>query len=426
MSVSNKIISLLNEKNINTFLINEYTSSTEELFFIKKDLVQSRNKNVTKCEVTVYNDFEKDGVKMRGSSSFFADLTMSSEELSEKINTAFTAAHSVCNPYYELPVPCGCTTDNITKSQNPTSYTAGEIAEIIFNSDKNDDAFVNSLEVFVESKDNHIINSNGIDVSFSSKIYSGEFVVQCKLPKDVELYQDFKYYSKDSDISSSLEELLHNNLRMIKDRAKAVPSNTVSEISNCKNIILEGSSIYELFNYYLERLDASMIYPGYSNYKSGDIISTSINPENHITIVLTPKVPYSSEGIAQTETVLIDNNIAKCITGNSRFSYYLGIPATGNYESYKLNCGKTDSKDLFKNEPYLKICSFSDFQMNSMTGQFGGEFRLAYYFDGIKEIPVTNGSISGNINDILSSLVMSKDTQKTYYFDGPLSIGYTQ
>ena len=420
MSLINNLINALEENNIQNFLLNEFTSSTEELFFIKHKLTQVRNKDVTKCEVTIYHDFEKNGKKMRGSSSFFADLSMSLEFLSAKVKEAYTSAASVCNPYFKLPASnskYGMFTPDehsnhlseMNTYENNNLLTAYDIADIIFNNDTKSDAFINSLEIFVEKKSNHILNSNGVDVSFSSTIYSGEYVVQCKLSDDVELYQDFKYSSSDSDIEASLKDQINKNLDMIKDRSVAVPSNTIDSISECKNIILEGSSVYDLFNYYLERLDASMIYTGYSNYQLNDKITDNSNIS--INIKLTPKTPYSSEGIKHISTNLISDNTIKCITGNARFSHYLGLIPTGTYNSYKLNTGTKSKAEFFKNEPYLRICSFSDFQMNSMTGEFGGEYRLAYYFDGVKEISVTNGSISGDINSILSSIVFSKEKQ---------------
>jgi len=46
--------------------------------------------------------------------------------------------------------------------------------------------------------------------------------------------------------------------------------------------------------------------------------------------------------------------------------------------------------------PYIEPVMFSDFRLDSMTGDFGAEVRLAYYFDGKNVTPVTGGSISGS------------------------------
>jgi hypothetical protein len=315
-------------------------------------------------------------------------------------------------------------------------YSAFDIAEMLFKNDTNSDAFINSAEIFVTTQNVHIINSNGINVTYSDIIYSGEYVVQTIQPNDVELYYDFKYSYLDKNIAYALETKLNNSLSCIRDRAIAKSISNDNIKMNYENIILEGNTVYELFYYYIRRLDSSMIYPEYSKFSINNSVilqsdaydSSSSDCKNDcsdsINISLNPKKPYSPEGIPLINAALIKDNIAKLITGNSQFSYYLGIPAIGTYTSYKMECGKT-SMSKMESKPYLKIVNFSDFQMNELTGQFGGEFRLAYYFDGEKVTPVTNSSISGNINDLVKSMVLSSESQVSYNFEGPLAVSYS-
>lgn len=427
-----RILNIISENDIQNYLISQTITNSEELFYIKKDLQLTRNKNTTKCDVTIYHDYDYNNTPMRGSSSFTADISMTDEELERQIISAYNSALSVKNPYYKLPMgnQMFSESDNISSDNINLAkiFTAHEIAVMLFKNDLSTDAFINSAEIFVTSSDVRIINSNGINVSYSDVIYSGEYVVQALNPNDVELYYDFKYSYLNKDIAHELEYKLHNSLNAVRDRAKAKSVANSDIKMNYKRIILEGNSIYDLFSYYLKRLDASMIYPGYSDFT----INNTVIPENtvdnlicadSINISLTAATPYSSEGIPLIKTSLIENNIAKLITGNARFSHYLGIPAIGTYESYSMKCGNTSIKELEK-EPYLKIVNFSDFQMNELTGQFGGEYRLAYYFDGINTIPVTNGSLSGNINDLVKSMRLSKECQSSYNFEGPMAVGY--
>lgn len=439
----NKILSALEENNIQNFTLNEVITTTDELFFEKKNLTLSRNTETDKCEVTIYNDFEINNNKMRGSSSFIADCTMSANEIKTKISSAYKTALSVHNPYYKLPISNSMFTENdsetiILDNNVDSEYSALELSKMIYLNDNDSIAFINSCEIFVTRKNHHIINSNGVNVSYTNTTYFIEYIVQCKEPEDVELYQDMKFSSLDSDVESSIKENISKSLTLIKDRANATPVNSLSETPVYDTVILEGNCIYELFSYYLSRLDASMIYPGYSSFKIGDnLISSETNnidnPDyanttnsfDKINISLTPKTPYSPEGIKLISTNLVKDNIAKCITGNARFSYYLGIPAIGEYTSYKLNSGNISYAEMRKT-PHLRIVNFSDFQIDSFTGHFGGEYRLAYYFDGTKDIPVTNGSISGNINDLVKTMNLSSETQHFYDFEGPFRISYKQ
>ncbi|MCI5603740.1 MAG: metallopeptidase TldD-related protein [Clostridiales bacterium] len=494
-----RIIEVLSQNDIQNFLINENIIETQELFYIKHSLNLTRNKNVSKYEITLYRDFIYNDTNMRGSASCLLNSSMSDMELNENILSAYEAALSVRNPYYKLPhgEAMFVETDNISslekhsadnavdtasslglssnKSTNETdnlsanksinetdnlsanksinetdNLSATDIVNALFVNDtisKTTNAFINSTEIFITTSTCRIINSNGVNASYTTTTYSGEFVVQCTSPADVELYNDFKYSSKDYNILDSLSAKVANALIMVKDRSIA---KAFSEDMKYDTVILEGQCVGELFDYYLKRLDASMIYPKYSSFDIGKSVvpecelsnasatDKSINSDqvrcidsdsyrtlpDKLNITLTPKLPYSCEGIALKKLELIKDNIAQYITGNARFAFYLGINPTGECNSYKLECGNTSIEDL-KAGKYLRVVNFSDFQMDSLSGQIGGEYRLAYYYDGTKEIPVTNGSISANINDIVKSVKLSSESQSSYNFDGPLAISYS-
>ncbi len=482
-----RIIEVLSQNDIQNFLINENIIETQELFYIKHSLNLTRNKNVSKYEITIYRDFVYNDTNMRGSASCLLNSSMSDIELNENILSAYEAALSVRNPYYKLPhgeamfvetdnisslekhsadnivdtaSRLGLSADNFAnetdnlstnKSVNETdNLSATDIVNALFVNDtvsETTNSFINSSEIFITTSTCRIINSNGVNASYTTTTYSGEFVVQCTSPADVELYNDFKYSSKDDNILNSISTKVANALVMVKDRSNA---KAFSEDMTYDTVILEGQCVGELFDYYLKRLDASMIYPKYSSFdigksvvpeyelsntsdsdksinsdsiKCGDSDSYRTSPDK-LNITLTPKLPYSYEGIALKRLELIKDNIAQYITGNARFAFYLGINPTGECNSYKLECGNTSIEQL-KSGRYLRVVNFSDFQMDSLSGQIGGEYRLAYYFDGTKEIPVTNGSISANINDIVKSVKLSSESQNSYNFDGPLAISYS-
>jgi len=75
-----------------------------------------------------------------------------------------------------------------------------------------------------------------------------------------------------------------------------------------------------------------------------------------------------------------------------------------------------------KKQPFLELRYFSDFQMDEWTGDFGGEIRLGIYFDGEKQVPVTGGSISGNIKDVAASMLLSSDLQTKNNYVCPMAI----
>jgi len=68
-----------------------------------------------------------------------------------------------------------------------------------------------------------------------------------------------------------------------------------------------------------------------------------------------------------------------------------------------------------KKEPYLYVVSFSDFSMDSLSGYFGGEIRLAYLFDGEKVTPVTGGSVSGNLLELQKDMAFDQNGDAIHY-----------
>ena len=63
------ILNALSALNISDYSITEQQRSSAELFFIKKQLDMRRVKDTHEYSVTVYNVFEEDGKKFRGSST---------------------------------------------------------------------------------------------------------------------------------------------------------------------------------------------------------------------------------------------------------------------------------------------------------------------------------------------------------------------
>ena len=59
---------------------------------------------------------------------------------------------------------------------------------------------------------------------------------------------------------------------------------------------------------------------------------------------------------------------------------------------------------------YLEVVEFSDFQVDSMTGDLFGEIRLAYWHDGETVTPVSGGSLSGSMLSLAEEMYLSRET----------------
>lgn len=407
---------ILKELKIDLYTIREVRKEAVELYFVKKALDMRRCNHVTDLYLTVYRDFESNGQKMRGSSNASLYNTMNYDEMKSAIETAYYAASFVCNPFYEIP--SGEAKDCITVPskliEQPLEKDALALADALYSVDTHDTVFINSAEFFASKYKVHIVNSQGIDVSFVKANISGELVAQCTTPTDVETHRQFNY---DDLELLEMKKLASETLELTKSRAIASTTPKTGKY----NVILSNQQVETMLSYYFDRSNNAYIYPGYSNYKIGTKVQGDSVDGELLNINLRASEPYSVEGIPMSDRPLITDGTLDTIQGNSRFSYYLGIPAIGDYLSFEVKNGSV-SLDEMKTGSYLHIVNFSDFQMDALSGDFGGEIRLAFLSDGTTVTPVTGGSISGNITNYHNQLIFSKERQVRAEFDGPLAM----
>ena len=289
-----------------------------------------------------------------------------------------------------------------------------EMTKALFAADTREEVFLNSAELFARRLLRRIVGSGGVDVSYETCEVSGEYVVQCVSPQDVETYHSFSYRNLDTeDLRREVEEALEMTLA----RAQAVRSPQAGKY----RVLLSGESMRTFFSYYLERSSSSMIYQEYSGYQNGMPVQGEAIRGDALNLVLKARDPYSQEGVPMRDRVLLENGILRTIHGNNRFACYLGIEPTGIYDSISVSVGSTPFDEM-KREPYLHIVSFSDFQMDSFSGHFGGEIRLAFLYDGKTVTPVTGGSVNGSILKVQEHMIFSRERYRNGKYEGPYAV----
>lgn len=411
-----QIKAVLEQLGIELYRIEESVQESVECFFIRRKLDLKRRTDLTDTEVTVFRPFEKDGQKMLGSSGVNLHPGMEREEMMEVLQSAYEAAALVCNPYYELNAG---EKEEMVPSQSSFSgksleENARQMTEALYEPDTSEEVFINSAEVFAKHVVHHIVNSRGVDVSYETYMVSGEYVVQCISPQDVETYHQFAYRDAQTD---ALRRDVEEALSVTRARAEASAAPKAGEY----NVLLSGKHVRTLLDYYLSRSGTGMVYQKYSNYQAGTAAQGEEIQGDALTIYLKAKEPYSFEGIPMKDRLLMEDGIVKTLHGGSRFAYYLGIEPTGNYRCLEVPVGSRTMEEL-KAEPYLYVVSFSDFQMDAFSGHFGGEIRLAFLYDGEKVTPVTGGSVNGSILDVQGHMVFSKERYRDEKYEGPFAV----
>jgi len=385
---------------------------------VKQQLDTRRVKDVRKYEVTVFRDVEdpEGGQPRRGFTAARLTASMDDSQLEEELRGAYYAAQFAANPYYELadPVKAPLVEKTGALAEAPLAESAGKMAKALFAPDVHKDAFLNSAEVFVERTRVHILSSEGTDVAYTDACVNGEFVVQCKEPEDVEIHNTFRY---DELNEQALSDKVAEALRFVRDRARA---QRILK-SGKYDLVLSGNPVAEVLSYYQSRSSASAVYAKYSTWKQGEDVQGEDTAGERLDLTLRATEPYSEEGIPMADLALLEGGKLQAFHGHNRFCRYLGVKPTGAYRKLACANGTAPFAEM-KRKPCLWAVTFSDFQMDVLSGHFGGEIRLAYLIDGESVTPVTGGSVNGSILEAQKSFVFSTDRYVTARYDGPYAV----
>ncbi len=416
------IIKILNDKNdLSGWKLLDIQKEVYEVYYIQRELEMNRAKKIHDIELTVYKDFEEDGVKYKGSSITKIHPTMLEDELITSINNAVFAANFAKTPYYPLVQPTK------EKFQQPASNFKEEtldtylalIVEAIYKADAYEKGCINSTEIFLSKINKRLINSLGID--YCSMKYEGEveFITNWKEEKEeIELYRHLEFGDFNSEtLTKEVEDMLE------KSRGRAIATSTPPLGKH--NVILNNESVRQMMEYYYLQTGASYIYEKYSTAEINENLQGKEITGDKLTLMLVPYLKgstynelFDEDGIILEKVTIIENGIFKNGWGNRRYSYYIDINPTGNLRNLQILGGKKSILE-FKEKPYLEIVSFSNFQLDDFTGDFGGEIRLAWYFDGQKTVPVTGGTICGKIQDIQGDMYLSSEMISLNRYYGP-------
>ena len=419
-------IKLIMERLINLLKVNEEVKDyriiinnkeSYQLFFVQDKLETNRCTDSTSYNVTIYVDVDE----KRGCGSFdYADY-LSDEDIKKLINEAIYNAKLALNPFYPLPTSTG--DKPITLKSNMSkmnlSEAAEKVADAIFKANMSENCYSSATEIFIYHNKTRIINSCGLDNSDEKFYGEVELIPTFETEnKEVEIYHMIRFMELDE---KAITDEVNEVLDLVKARyyAEQVPENL-----NCP-VIIDGYEVGQIFdNYFAEDLLYNCEYTKTNLFSVGQDIQ-----ENGVGDRITMRaVPYykgacnsrgiDADGIVLKETLLVDNGVIMSRFGNNQYGYYLKQTPTGTLPVLVVEPGK-NSIDEIKKSPYLRCVRFSSIQIDRMNGLIGGEVRLAFYFDGREEIPVTGFTISGNMHELKSKMILSKETATFAYYHGP-------
>ena len=411
-----KILSALQALGVEQYIITEKHTDSLECFYVKKNLDLTRRADTAVTAVQVFRPFEKDGVKMLGDTEVTLRPGMSDGEIKKALEGAWYAAQFVANPWYPLPagVQEPARPDEGGFAGRPLAEGMKTMTAALFAADTAEDVFLNSAEVFMRRTATRIVTSAGADAAWEKTDVWGEYVCQCPAPVDVETYHQFNYRGPDT---ASLTAAVAHALEMTKARAQA----SAAPRTGTYALVLDREQMRELLGYYVGRSGASMIYQKYSPFKLGDNVQGGAVTGDRLTMGLVATEPYTDYGAPMADRPLLEEGVLKAIHGGARFAHYLGVEPTGWYKAVSVPVGTTPLEALTA-EPCLYAVSFSDFQMDPLSGHFGGELRLGFLYENGTVTPVTGGSVNGSILDCQGRMTFSRERFSTMNYGGPLAV----
>ena len=374
-----------------------------EFYFIRHRLDQHRTKAVDSFSVKVYKKLE-DG-KFLGSASAQIAPDASEEEMRRTVEGLCRDASYVRNPFYTLNKPA----ESETSETAPLDMKAvcGDFLRAMRSLPETETEDLNSYEIFVSEIRRRFLNSEGVDVTSVYPSSMVEAVVNARKDgHEIELYRLLKSGTCDRE---QLTKELTEALAYGRDRllTKSTPGLGKADV------VFSTDPARELYSWFVSRLDTTMVYRGMSDWKIGD----AVGPENlTIRAVRTLpnsswNTPYDEEGAPIRDLTLIDGGKAAAYWGRRQFSQYMKLDSSFDVYNFAVT-GGTESEEELRTGDYLEVVEFSDFQVDDITGDIAGEIRLAYLHQGGKVTPVSGGSVSGSMPELVKTMRFSKESRQ--------------
>lgn len=418
--MTERIINLLKENTlVADYRINTTKTESYEMFFVHKDLETVRSTDTTSRKVTVF--VEKDG--KLGDATFSVYASYTDEDIRTEIKSACQKASLALNDPYELPSNETLVRESDSNFKNYNfADLAAAVANAVFAADCEEFGSINALEVFLYRDTVSVKNSRNIDkTEIRYRAMVEAIPTWNSTDESVELYECYNFTEFNAD---TITEEIATRMREVRDRldAKAPKSKLCCPVVLCATELAEGFSeiAYEL-NYSGE-------YNHTAAFKEGDDIQKGAVGDR-LTITMCGSVKgsvrsaaFDTDGTSLIDAEVIRDGVATGSFGNARYASYLGKKPTGNLGCVCVETGSLSDEDL-KSAPYLRCVSTSGLQLDIYNDYIGGEVRLAYYFDGEREIPVTGICISAKLSSILANMRLS-DTATVYegYFGPKLAL----
>ncbi|MBR1607266.1 MAG: hypothetical protein IJ664_06100 [Clostridia bacterium] len=408
---------LLEGAGLDGWRVSETATESYELFFVHKSLETVRATDTVTTQVTVYVDH--DG--KRGDSTFSVYGSMTTDDLKKKIQAAADRARLVFNEPYELPQGGTLEVSLPTNMDTADMKQLGrQIADAVFAADTVEGGSINACEIFLYRDTVRVQNSRGIDKKQHVCRVMIEAIPTFTTEKEsVELYEDHRFTSFEPE---KVTAEIARRMREVRDRSLAVKPRTPLTV----NVLLRPQEIRSLLTDLAYDANYSAVYSHANLHKVGDDLQAGGDGDK-LTFILKAILPgcekssyFDGDGMALTDTCILQDGVVKNNYGSSRFGQYLGVKEiSGDLPMNVSLAAGTLTKEEIQAAPYIEAASLSGLQVDLYNDYIGGEIRLAYYFDGQETRPVIGITMSAKLSDVLRHLRLTANICAEGAYEGP-------
>lgn len=132
--------------------------------------------------------------------------------------------------------------------------------------------------------------------------------------------------------------------------------------------------------------------------------------------------PFDRQGLALRPITFIQENIFQQPLADCRYAAYLGVQPTGTLTNLRVAPGRATLAEMLAAEPVLHLLRFSTLEPNPVTGALSGEIRTGYLHRRGRAEPIKGGSVSGNLEEALRFLTLSREMEQREAYWGPMGL----
>ncbi len=407
--MENFILDLLRASGADGWTVADEHRRGWEFYFIRHALDQNRVRDVEHIMLTVYKRFSEGGQEFLGSASAGISPTASRAEAEKLIAQLLSEAGLIRNPIYRLNEPRGEAAP--IAAAPDLRAVSGDFIRAMRSVEESGDAFVNSYEIFADCVERRFISSTGIDVTDVYPASMTEVVVNARREShEIELYRMYRSGSCDA---AAMKANVEETLRIGRDKLRA---GKTPALGKC-DVVFSTDDALQLYRYFIDRMSTNMVYMRISDFELGKRVCADEGGDP-LTVRALRRLEnsshngaYDDEGAPVRDMTIIENSVAKSYFGSRMFSQYLGLEDSFIPGNIAVDGGAADAAEL-RTGKYLEIVEFSDFQVDSASGDIAGEIRLGYLHDGDKVTVVEGGSVSGTMRELAGTMRFSRERKQ--------------